>query len=271
MSAIKKKPPEPDDESWMGTYADAITLLMAFFVMLVSISKVDIPLYEKVAAGLAKEIGKRETISPITLLQEDIKKIQEQQSQGPKAEIGTDADGLVMEFASNGFFRPGSADLLPEAIPSLERVSQTLLAPRYDNFGVEVEGHTDDIPIATRRFPSNWELSGARATNVVRTLIGMGLAPKRLRATAYAETQPKAPNRTATGEAITENMAENRRIVIRLHPQPIQYDLPDIGRRTPPPEGGPEPETNFEYKKKKIKILGGGEGIIDKIIKMLGL
>jgi len=79
-------------------------------------------------------------------------------------------------------------------------------------------GHTDDAPINTPRFPSNWELSTARATGVVRFLISADVQPERLKAAGYADVRPKFRNRELFGEPIPENRTKNRRISIRLNP-----------------------------------------------------
>jgi chemotaxis protein MotB len=93
-----------------------------------------------------------------------------------------------------------------------------VVQPPYDLYYVDVEGHTDDVPIHTPQFPSNWELSTLRATGVVRYLIKIGLEPDRLKAAGYADVNPKVPNLDLFGAPIPENRAKNRRIVIRLHP-----------------------------------------------------
>jgi chemotaxis protein MotB len=80
-----------------------------------------------------------------------------------------------------------------------------------------VEGHTDNMPISNERFPSNWELSSARASNVVQYMISQGIDPMSIKASAYAETRPEAPNEDAKGIAIPKNQAANRRIVVRIY------------------------------------------------------
>ena len=107
--------------------------------------------------------------------------------------------------------------LRPEACPILESVAQTLRTPVYSKFKIAVEGHTDDNPITNAHFASNWELSAARATNVVRLFGGAEIPVHRMRAVAFAETQPKVPNRDGTGNPLPENQAKNRRIIIRVH------------------------------------------------------
>ena len=81
-------------------------------------------------------------------------------------------------------------------------------------YSVAIEGHTDDIPISSDEFPSNWELSTARASRVVRYLIDKGVSSEKLFAAGYADTKSKAPNLNEFGEPIPENRAENRRVEI---------------------------------------------------------
>jgi chemotaxis protein MotB len=90
--------------------------------------------------------------------------------------------------------------------------------PTYEGYLIDVEGHTDDVPIRTARFPSNWELSASRASSVVRYFIEQGIKPSRLKAAGYADTKPKLPNKDIFDEGIPENREKNRRVSLRLHP-----------------------------------------------------
>jgi chemotaxis protein MotB len=225
---------EPED--WLTTYADAITLLMAFFVMLLSVSKIDVAKYEQVAMGITKEIGGSAIVTTNQLIKLDLQDVIYSMQADQAVNVGTDDRGVVLELASSAFYKPGSADIRDEASPVLEGIGRTLLAPRYNGFLVEVEGHTDDEPISTARFPSNWELSAGRATRVVRFLAEQGMSTERLKATGYADTRPKLPNRDAEGTAIRENQAANRRVIIRLTPG-AQSSTPGTG--TPQPTRPP--------------------------------
>jgi chemotaxis protein MotB len=91
-----------------------------------------------------------------------------------------------------------------------------LQSPAFAAYRITVEGHTDDEPISSAQFPSNWELSAARAAAVVRFFAEHGIPANRLRAAGYAQTHPLAPNRDDAGNPIPENQAKNRRVVIEL-------------------------------------------------------
>ena len=126
-------------------------------------------------------------------------------------------------FQSEVLFGKGTAALSPTGqleIAKLALAMQQLVReiPEDLNWVLQVDGHTDDDPINTPQFPSNWELSTARATGVVRFLIEADVQPERLKASGYADVKPKLPNRDLFGEPIPENCKKNRRISIRLHP-----------------------------------------------------
>lgn len=210
---------EEEDESWMTTFADMVTLLLVFFIMLVAISRVDVVLFEQVKAGVAKGIGNRDVVRPIELLKIDVQDAVQAMELEDVVAVGTDDRGLTIEFASSAFYRPGSAEIREEAIPALQRIAATIGAERYRGFQVEVQGHTDDTPISNELFPSNWELSGGRASRVVRFFADTGIEPERMEAIGYADTRPKVPNRDAFGEPLPANREVNRRVVVRVHPR----------------------------------------------------
>ncbi len=212
-----RKPKQDDDgEDWISIYADAITLLMAFFVMLATFSRVDVPIFEQVQAGIAQELGGRTIVQPINLLESQLDAVIDTLGVADAVEVDTDEDGVVLEFAANAFYQSGSALIRPQARPVIEDLAKVMLTARNSRYRILVEGHTDDVPIQTPRFPSNWELSAARAVNVVHVMIAQGVPPRRLAATGLADTQPKLPNRDPVGNPIPENQADNRRIVIHL-------------------------------------------------------
>jgi chemotaxis protein MotB len=123
----------------------------------------------------------------------------------------------IIEMPSAAFFASGSADLSPEGKALLtDFLVRKLNTPDFADYQVTIEGHTDDVPIRTPQFPSNWELSTARAAAVVRFLIAQGVPAARLRAAGYADVFPKAPNRGPDGKAMPDNQAANRRVVIKL-------------------------------------------------------
>ena len=122
----------------------------------------------------------------------------------------------TFSFNSTAFFGSGSATLSNSGEVILQDVVTDLKSEEFKDYLVTVEGHTDDAPIGTSEFPSNWELSTARAAAVVQFFLDRGIPARRLRAAGYADTFPLVSNRDANGKAIPENQAKNRRVVIAL-------------------------------------------------------
>jgi chemotaxis protein MotB len=123
-----------------------------------------------------------------------------------KVAVRRESDGLVVSLREVGFFDSGSAHIKPESQYAFDRIAGIL---RDRNYRLRIEGHTDDVPIHTAQYASNWELSTARATEVVRLLIVRnGFSPERLSAGGFAEFHPVSTNRTPDGRA------QNRRVDI---------------------------------------------------------
>jgi chemotaxis protein MotB len=223
-------------ERWLVSYSDFITLLFAFFVVMYSISSVNEGKYKIVSESLTNVFNQPErSEQPIAVSDGRLFSGGQGRSEDEAAEKQSDgtlqsiADSVRKEFGdllagdqlkvrgneqwieielSSGLLFP-SGEALPndEAFTIIERVAK-ILAP-YAN-PVQVEGFTDNQPIATSQFPSNWELSTARAASVVRMLTLYGVSASRLAAVGYGEFQPAADNATAAGRA------RNRRVVLAV-------------------------------------------------------
>jgi chemotaxis protein MotB len=240
----RERTPHADD--WLITYADAITLLLCLFVVALTLRSGQKapehevvapegpaaivaamfprspPLAAPVAAPLAApdnetrpepvfDDGVWDPEPPLIVLEKPV--------EAPSIPVLAEEAGdriRTLQLNSALFFARGGADLSPEGKAILRDIAATLTSPAFAAFHVTIEGHTDDTPISTPRFESNWELSTARAAAVVRFFLVLGLPAERLTAAGYADTFPVAPNRTAEGVAITENQAANRRVVVRL-------------------------------------------------------
>lgn len=214
-----QKKDNPPDEEWMLTFADMVSLLLAFFIMLASISKVDPVLFEQVRKGVAKDIGRREVLQPLEMLKVQVKETVQQMGLEGAIGVGNDDRGVTIEFPTTNFFTPGQASLTPAAVGALQRIAVTVADPAFHGFEIEVQGHTDDTPINTPQFPSNWELSAARAAAAVRIFIAAGIEPPRLKSVGLAEVAPKVPNRDMNGNPMPTNQSINRRILVSVHPR----------------------------------------------------
>lgn len=207
-----------EDQEWLLTYSDMITLLLAFFAMLIAVSQTDIALWEQMKQGMRSDVaGKEKVETPLAEIKIDLDSLlQEERNQGLVG-IVLDKNGIVLSFNSSSLYNSGEAILLPSGERIITKVTQALNALGYYQFRVDVEGHTDNVPINTPRFPSNWELSVARASEVVKFFIREGVNADRLKASGYADTKPVLPHVDEFGRDIVENRAANRRIVIRIY------------------------------------------------------
>ncbi|AMW35166.1 OmpA family protein [Haematospirillum jordaniae] len=211
--------PPADDESWIATFADMATLLLAFFILLAAISKIDAVAFEQVSAGMAKGVGKREIKTPTEDLKQQVQKSVTSLKMQDVVAISTDSQGIVMEMGSGSFFAPDSAELDESAREILAKIAATIGAEQFKSFQIEVQGHTDDSPPETPQYPSNWELSGARAGTVVRYFEEAGIPRARMKTVGMADTAPKVANRGPYGDVLPQNQAINRRVVVRVYPR----------------------------------------------------
>jgi chemotaxis protein MotB len=213
------------------TYADAITLLLAFFVMLFSFAKIDQEQFSTIKAAIEVDFGatkapEPEPAPPIPAIiprpvldgaARDLEKFAKEGLTDGGVEIQRVEDGIEIELAGRLMFGSGSAALKSESKEILNQVYEAMLPALDDGATIEIEGHTDDTPLSGGRHGSNWGLSASRAVEVLEHLVAQGADPKKIRATGLAETVPKVPNRTSDGVAIPENQALNRRVVIRVY------------------------------------------------------
>lgn len=218
MSIFHKRAHQGEDEAWLMTYADMITLLLCFFVLFLSTMEPKQARLEALVEGLKGEFTRHDTgtNTPFMDLYDSLGAIIEENQLERDVALEEKDGGLEMEFSSAAFYEPGSADFKPQAIPILTEVAKSLAGFQQEGYMFTVEGHTDDTPIRAPLYPSNWELSTNRATHVVRFFIKAGIPPNKLRAAGYAASRPKAPNRDAEGKAIPENQNINRRVVVIL-------------------------------------------------------
>ena len=243
--------PHVSHERWLVSYADFITLLFAFFVVLYASSKADQKKQAQVsqaidsafhALGLFPDsarkldslknvsvVSKDQAVSPMNIVmgedvlapanvKEDLEQVQKYMQKMLADQIAQHTvsvqmgkDGLVISLREAGFFDSGSATPHPGTLPILRQIATALGQTPYD---LRIEGHTDNIPIHNPEFDSNWELSSARATRLARIFLSTGaIVPNRISAAGYAEYHPVAPNDTAAGRA------ENRRVDLVILPR----------------------------------------------------
>jgi chemotaxis protein MotB len=238
MARKKKHEEHVNHERWLVSYADFITLLFAFFVTLYAISQVDAKKLGKLVESMQSAFDTRvfDSGSPKLALSEGVTKGVEQQklvepisppvSVAPTLEalqtniqaklvrakfvdrvrMVQEKRGLIISLTEAGFFDPGESTLKKSGEQVVDMIAETLMTNPYH---FRIEGHTDALPIHTDRFPSNWELSTARATFILSYLTTrFAFEPTRLSVAGYGEYRPIAPNNTVEGRSM------NRRVDI---------------------------------------------------------
>ena len=206
---------DDDGGGWLVTYADAITLLLAFFVMILSVSDLNQGKVEALKEGLASTLTNEEVATPFTDIKKELDGIIQEHDMAENVAVDIDAKGVRVEFSNFSLYDSGSASLRPQALSMLDEVSKVIETTSHKTHLIEVEGHTDDVPINTPRFPSNWELSSSRASNVVKYLIIKGIDKSRLKAAGFADSRPKQDLQPNQGFD-NEMRAANRRVVIYI-------------------------------------------------------
>lgn len=202
-------------EPWLVSYADLMTLLFGFFVLMYSFEAA------KSRADASSVIIRKELaqffgggyVNPLNQVAADYKNEISQQKHSKDVAIKELAEGLEITFQSATLFESGSADL-SGASKSVVAPLVQMVKEQHKPFSIRVEGYTDDNPIRSERYPSNWELSGARASTVLRMFEDAGFDPDKLTALGFGATRPAHPNRDAASKPLPENQARNRRVKI---------------------------------------------------------
>lgn len=202
---------EDDDTSWLLPYVDVISLLVAFLILALAMSKVSLHRFEMVSAAL----NRRSPPPSLDALKDKIDEMLKAKGLTQQVKTEVDDEGLRMELKNALLFDSGQAEITDTGAQAIDKVVQ-LLPTIDERYQIAIEGHTDDVPIHTARFDSNWDLSSARAINVLKSFTTAGISPQRLSAQGYAETRPAAPPQ-GEGVALSQARSENRRVVIRIH------------------------------------------------------
>ncbi|MDD4706850.1 MAG: flagellar motor protein MotB [Bacillota bacterium] len=238
-----------DTNSWMTTYSDLVTLLLCFFVLLFSFSVIDAKKFEAIIRSFQGSLGVLDAGKTIDedqyisqalqsdrLLQEQLEAesmewlyrqldeyIKENDLEATVV-LGVEERGLLIRFKDQALFDSGKALIRKDAETIVISIGEIL---KQNERSIRVEGHTDNVPMNTLLYPSNWELSTARAVNVVKFLIeDVGITPVRLSAAGYGEYHPIADNNTA------ENRQKNRRVDVVILKNTFELNEPNSNEVT---------------------------------------
>jgi chemotaxis protein MotB len=236
--------------SWMVTFADLVTLLLVFFVLLFSMSSIETERFKSVMSSIQIALNVKSAFSftkvdqdssltkPLKItvdelpkndiekeefeeeiddsleFYQDIKKAIKEKQMGDHVLIRQEGKRITITVKGALLFDSGGSELISGSLPIFKSILD--LFNEYDDYSINIKGHTDDQPIETLRFPSNWELSAVRATTVLRYFIDQGVEPERMAASGFADLLPIAPNDSE------ENRSKNRRVEFVLEKQKNQ-------------------------------------------------
>ncbi len=200
-----------NNEGWLTAYADLITNMLIFFVLLAAASHVQTGKMEQLAATLS---GKTAQDSLTTVASKVTQALREENLTQDITVKQTD-EGLEIALSSAVTFASGQATILPEMQGPLAKLL-AVVQPYTAKYHIAVEGHTDEVPIRSGAYKSNWELSSARAMRIREALESSGVPPQRLRVEAYANNKPIAVEK-GTDLDRQAYLAKQRRVVIRLY------------------------------------------------------
>ncbi|MBP6492566.1 MAG: OmpA family protein [Clostridia bacterium] len=271
MARKKKHDGEHDNsERWLLSYADFITLLMIFFVIMYAMSNVDAQKYEQLsqslegalaptglggtdsggqssgggintseaalaaaaAAAAAAADGKTDKIDPeLMAAAAEIEKMIKEKGLQDKVSVSVQERGVVVGLMNTVLFESGSSAIKPDAVPTLVAIGQ--IANGVHNY-IRVEGNTDDVPQSSPQYASNWELSVGRATEVLKLMIDQsGVAPDKISAVGYGQYRPSVPNTSP------ENRARNRKVDVVILSDKLDKSESTMAE-TPAPEPSEE-------------------------------
>lgn len=203
-------------QDWTITYSDVVTSLLAFFVIIVAISTIDQRKLEYVQEGIQVNILKQPYEKPFQALSDKIESIIKKKEFQNDVFVSSDNTGITITFSSAVLYDSGSAKILDAMIPFLTEISHVIQSLKYNRILIEVEGHTDDLPINTPEYPSNWELSTARSAHVIRFFENQGISPRILKASGYANARPLSDIKLVNADDIDAFRSSNRRITVSI-------------------------------------------------------
>jgi len=224
--------------AWMVTFADLMTLLLVFFVLLFSISSIEKEQFKSVLSSIQIALNQEKPAATQIIIQQappstdseippiipqpgmdeetskkdsdkeelinDIETMIQEQRLGEFVYVYTEGDRIIIRIKGTILFPSGDVELFDDVIPVFDDIKSLFI--KYSDYKIDIKGYTDNTPIATSQFPSNWELSAVRATTVLRFFIDQGINPTRMSATGYSDLFPISSNETEEGRA------QNRRV-----------------------------------------------------------
>ena len=176
-----------ESQDWLMPYSDMVTLLLAFFVLFFAISQVDQVKFEMIMEYFSKS-----EVMPLHELEKKFREMVKTHQLEESVDVALTPDGLMVNFQDNILFDSGHAELKERSLPILDELAKILNSPDVVSRTIQVQGHTDSVPLAKNAlYPSNWELSTARSSSVIRHLLTALVDARRFLAVGFADTHMK--------------------------------------------------------------------------------
>lgn len=213
----KKFQRKKHDGLWLMSFSDMSLILVSFFILQLSFSTVNQQKADVLREAIqnSKFLAKKDSLTAVSQrIENEIKRLQLDKN----AQVKLDQTGVTVEFKDGLLFATGSADGNQQFSAVIAQVMKVIAsAPKL--YKLKIEGHTDDVPIKSAKFASNWELSSARGISLMRMFLDRGVDETRMSVQAFAHTQPKRPTTGLQGLDLEQARAANRRVVIRIEPE----------------------------------------------------
>ncbi len=205
-----------DSELWLVSYADMMTLLACFFILMMAFANFDPVGFQEKTKEISKHFNKdkyKSSETKLTRLQEEVARHPELKKM---SKVSIKNGQLVISFSGSALFDSGTFQIKQKVVPVIDSMID-IVKTQNPNYRIVVEGHTDNTPTQGKGvFSSNWTLSGARASSVIERFEYFGFPPKDLKVLGLGSSKPLVPNEDANGVAIPENQNMNRRVIIKV-------------------------------------------------------
>lgn len=211
---VKKFSRKKDEGLWLMSFSDMSMILISFFILQLSFSTINQQKADilREAVQTKKFEAKKDSMTAVSKrIGNEIKRL----NLSNNAHVIMDSTGVLVEFKDGLLFPPGSSDGNPQFAAIVGQVMK-VIATSPDRYKIKIEGHTDDVPIRSPKFASNWELSASRGIYLMRQFAARGVREDRISVVALAHTRPKKPVAGLSGPELEQARAANRRVVIRL-------------------------------------------------------
>lgn len=217
MGKLKKKGPQDEGgDTWLVSYADLMTLVACFFILLIAFAHFDPVGFSQKSEIVANHFAQKDDRPAKTPLDILAQEISEHPEIEVKHKISLKPGELIMTFSGSTLFGPHEFELSEQSKKTIDTMID-IIRTKDPNYRILVEGHTDNItPPESSPFRSNWSLSGARAASIIERFELYGFDPRKLVAVGMADTKPLLPNEDDMGVPIPENQQMNRRVVVKV-------------------------------------------------------